>query len=137
MARETIGVDLQAALASLRSSTVQAIDRLGAANDGTIAADVVDGLRRDIGHRVERLERRVIAGAKRRETELMRQVATARGALYPHGIRQERKLAWLPFLVRGGSEVVDAMLAAAGEHARGLLAATPSLASPTASTTRV
>jgi len=126
LVRQRIAGDLQAALAALRSSTGQAIDRLGAANDGTIAADVVDGLRRDFGHRLERLERRVVSGAKRRETELMRQIATARGALYPHGIRQERKLAWLPFLARGGPLVVEAMLAAAREHARGLTIAAPS-----------
>jgi uncharacterized protein YllA (UPF0747 family) len=127
LVRQTIGGELQGALESLRSSTGQAIDRVAAANDGTISADVVDGLRRDIDHRVERLERRVIAGAKRRETDLMRQIATARGALYPHGIRQERKLAWLPFLVRGGSQVVEAMLDAAREHARALTVAAPSL----------
>jgi bacillithiol biosynthesis cysteine-adding enzyme BshC len=131
LVRQRISGELQTALASLRASTGQAIDRLGAANDGTIAADVVDGLRRDIGHRLERLERRVVASAKRRETELMRQIATARGALYPHGIRQERKLAWLPFLARGGSHVVGAMLAAARDHARGLTAAAPSVSTST------
>ncbi|HEY4305926.1 MAG TPA: bacillithiol biosynthesis BshC [Gemmatimonadaceae bacterium] len=137
LAREALSADTQAALSGLRESTNTAIDRLGNANDGTIAADVLDGLRRDIGHKLERLERRVVAGAKRRETDLMRRIATARGALYPHGIRQERKLAWLPFLARGGSPVLDAMLAAAREHARGLVSAAPSLPSPTVSTTRV
>jgi bacillithiol biosynthesis cysteine-adding enzyme BshC len=137
LVRATIDTELAAALDALRSATTQAIDRLDAANDGTIAADVVGGLRRDMGHRLERLERRVVAGAKRRETELMRQIATARGALYPHGIRQERKLAWLPFLVRGGSQLLDAMLAGARIHAQSLVTAEPALASPRAPAVRV
>jgi len=137
LARKAVAAELQAALAGLRSATDGAIDQLRRANDGTIAAEVVDGLRRDLGHRLERLERRVVASTKRRETELMRQIATARGALYPHGIRQERKLAWLPFVVRGGSQLLDAMLDAARDHARALVVAPPSLPSATAPTTRV
>lgn len=137
LVRATVATEMQTALSTLRESTAAAIDRLGKANDGTIAADVLDGLRRDIGHRLERLERRIVAGAKRRETDLMRRIATARGALYPHGIRQERKLAWLPFLARGGSAVTDAMLAAAREHARGLVGEGSSSASAMASTTPV
>jgi uncharacterized protein YllA (UPF0747 family) len=137
LVRARLGGDLQSALASLRSTTGDAIDRIGLANDGTIGAKVVDGLRHDIGHRLDRLERRVIAGAKRRETELMRQIATARGALYPHGVRQERKLAWLPFLVRGGAPVLDAMLAAAREHARSLTSSAQTLPSSASSTARV
>ena len=137
LARKSMDADLQAALAGLRGSTDSAIDRLRTANDGTIAAEVVDGLRRDLGHRLERLERRVVASTKRRETELMRQIATARGALYPHGIRQERKLAWLPFVVRGGSQLLEAMLDAAREHVRALVVAAPSLPNATAPTTRV
>jgi uncharacterized protein YllA (UPF0747 family) len=137
LARASLAPETGQALAGLRESTNSAIDRLGNANDGTIAANVLDGLRRDIGHRFDRLERRVVAGAKRRETDLMHRIATARGALYPHGIRQERKLAWLPFLVRGGPALLDAMLGAAREHARSLVTTTPSLPTQQASTTRV
>lgn len=138
LVRESLNPSTQAALTGLRESTGAAIDRLAGVNDGTISANVLDGLRRDIGHRLERLERRVVAAAKRRETDLMRRVATARGALYPHGIRQERKLAWLPFVVRGGSALLDAMLGAAREHARELTATAPALPKgPGASRARV
>lgn len=129
LARKAIDKKLLGALVALKAMTDDAVTGISDANDGVIDPKVLDGVRRDIGHRVERLERRITAGVKRRESELMRQVATARGALYPHGIRQERKLAWLPFLVHGGSNVLDAMLTAAREHARALTATGPALPS--------
>ena len=85
-----------------------------------------------------RLERRLLAAVKRRETDVMHQIATARGSLYPHGTRQERKLAFVPFLARYGPALVEQMLSAAGAHARDLLAGTPTIAaSATATTVRV
>lgn len=127
LARKAIDKQLLGALVALKATTEDAVTRIADANDGVIDQKVLDGVRRDIAHRVERLERRVTAGVKRRESALMGQVATARGALYPHGIRQERKLAWLPFLARGGSAVLAAMLDAATTHARGLVSAVQTL----------
>jgi hypothetical protein len=60
----------------------------------------------------------------------MRAIATARGALYPHGGRQERKLAYAPFLARYGSALLEQMLEEAHSHARSLVAGGPSLATP-------
>jgi bacillithiol biosynthesis cysteine-adding enzyme BshC len=127
LARAELPETTATALAALRSDTMTAIDRLRSDDAGLVAPEVVDGVRRDLAHRLDRLERRYIAGVKRRETELMGRIATARGALYPHGIRQERKLAWLPFLARGGAPLIERMLEAAREHARGVVAAAPSL----------
>ena len=59
----------------------------------------------------------------------MHRIATARGALYPHGVRQERKLGWVPFLARYGPELVEQMLDAARAHARSIVSGAPSLAS--------
>lgn len=70
---------------------------------------------------VERLERRVRAAVKRREDDAMRAIATARGSLSPFGARQERTLNFLPFHARHGDALVDAMRAAAAEHARTII----------------
>ena len=68
-----------------------------------------------------RLERRILAAVKRRETETMYALATARGSLYPFGTRQERALNFIPLLARYGPALIDDMRAAAGEHARRLI----------------
>jgi hypothetical protein len=51
----------------------------------------------------------------------MTQVATARGALFPLGTRQERALNIIPILARHGGVVIDRMRDAARAHARTLL----------------
>jgi hypothetical protein len=58
---------------------------------------------------------------KRRETSLMRDIATATAALYPDGKRQERAINFLPILARQGRPLLDAMLAEARRHARALM----------------
>ena len=70
------------------------IDALAARDDGAIVPDaVLDGLRRASSIGIERLERRSSPASKRRETDAdARQSRRLRGALYPHGVRQERKL---------------------------------------------
>jgi bacillithiol synthase len=67
---------------------------------------------------VDRLERRLVAGVKRRESARMRDVGTLRGALFPLGGRQERALNLLPLLARHGLALLADMRAAAQEHAR-------------------
>ena len=63
----------------------------------------------------------------------MRQLATARGSLFPHGARQERKLAFIPFLARYGPEVLQQMLASARVHARTIVDTPVEQASPVTS----
>ena len=90
-------------------------------SDLPLPTQVIDGAQRAIDHRLERLERRIVAAAKRRATETMTQIATARGALFPLGTRQERALNMLPFMARHGSVITDRMIAGARAHARRLV----------------
>jgi hypothetical protein len=53
----------------------------------------------------------------------MRAIATARGALFPFGQRQERTLNFLPFYARHGDPLLEEMRVAANEHARRLIGA--------------
>ena len=57
-------------------------------------------------------------------------MATARGALYPNGVRQERALNLLPLLARHGPALLVAMRARAAEHARALVNGEGSVAAP-------
>jgi uncharacterized protein YllA (UPF0747 family) len=131
LARMQVPSEMDAGLRALRESLGAGLDQLARANDGVVANEVVDGVKRTIEHRLERLERRIVAGVKRRETDLMQKIGTARGALYPHGAKQERKLAWVPFLARYGPALVEEMLESARSYARGIISGSPSL--PTSS----
>ena len=51
----------------------------------------------------------------------MREIATARGSLFPLGMPQERSLNFVPLLARYGPVLKDEMLAEARDHARGLV----------------
>ena len=57
----------------------------------------------------------------------MRRLSAARGSLFPHGVRQERKLAYIPFLARYGPDLVAQLLDAARTHARAVVAGTPAM----------
>lgn len=133
IARERLSPDAARALADLRAHIASGIASLDAANGGLLETDVIEGLRRSLEHRMARVERRLLSAVKRRETEIMHQLATARGSLYPHGTRQERKLAFIPFLARYGPELVEQLRAAAGVHARSLLTGAPVMAASSAS----
>jgi uncharacterized protein YllA (UPF0747 family) len=86
-----------------------------------VSDDVVNGLARDLGHRLDRFERRVLAGVKRRDSEAMREVAVVRAALRPLGQSPERVLNLVPFLVRYGPDLLQQMRAEAEGHARQLV----------------
>lgn len=129
VARERLPSQAEQSLERLRGDVAGDVERLRAASDGLVSDTVLDGLRRAVEHRVARVERRYTAAVKRRETEVMHRLATARGSLYPYGARQERKLAFIPFLARYGPGLVEQMLAAARAHARLLVhTAAPALA---------
>lgn len=83
---------------------------------------VLDGARHNIAHRIERLERRVVAAAKRREATTMRDIAIARTSLFPLGKPQERVLNFIPMLARHGAPLLAQMQAQASEHAASVLA---------------
>jgi bacillithiol biosynthesis cysteine-adding enzyme BshC len=86
---------------------------------------VLDGARHNIAHRIERLERRVVAAAKRRETATMRDIDIARTSLFPLGKPQERVLNFIPMLARHGAPLLAQMRARAMEHAQRMLAGQP------------
>jgi bacillithiol synthase len=127
VARDHVPTDAEQALRSLRTDLMADLDALRRVNGGIVTDAVLDGLRRDVDHKLDRLERRFLAGVKRRELDVMRRIATARASLFPHEARQERRLSYVAFFARYGPRLIDAMLAAAGTHARALVAGAPAL----------
>ncbi|MEP6731954.1 MAG: bacillithiol biosynthesis BshC [bacterium] len=105
---------LRAVIEAMPASLAPETDPLG-------LSAAIQGAMQSLQHRVDRLERRLVAGIKRRETALLRDVGTLRGALYPHGTRQERALNLIPVLSRHGLGVLPEMRDAAREHAQALI----------------
>jgi uncharacterized protein YllA (UPF0747 family) len=124
LAREAVPPALSRALSDFHRELGRHCSAVSSALEGSdlpLSPRVIDGAQRSIRHRLERLERRIVAAAKRREADTMTQIATARGALFPLGTRQERALNILPFLARHGAVITDRMIGAARAHARGLV----------------
>lgn len=113
-------------LAEAREHAAAAVRALragvGAQGGALLPEAALDGLERELEWRLARVERRVLAAVKRREHEALRDIATARAALWPLGQPQERALNLLPMLARHGPPLLDAMLARAREHAVALVA---------------
>jgi uncharacterized protein YllA (UPF0747 family) len=111
-----------AGLAAMREQIARLAESLGPEPRALGLAPAVEGAVASLQHRVDRLERRVLARIARREQDLMRDLGTVRGALYPFGVRQERALNLLPTLSRHGLELLDELRAAAGGHAAAIVA---------------
>ncbi len=112
VARALLDVELQDALERLRvavETQMIAVREATGGDDAVVAPSVLEGLASDLSARLSRFERRVYASVKRRETSAMRDVAYIRAALRPLGQSPERKLNLMPFLVRYGPGVLDAM----------------------------
>ena len=129
LAREAMAPHTAEGLARLRADVSALGERLGP-EPGTLRLDaVVQGAIASLQHRIDRLERRLLAGVARRETDRMRDLGTARGALYPFGGRQERTLNLIPILARHGAELLGELHAAATVYAdeivAGMRVATP------------
>lgn len=117
LARESIPPAVTDSIAELRSSIDKAIADLGSAGgDDLVPNGVLEGLERNVVHRIERLERRIAAGIKRRGTDALRDAAIARGALYPFASPQERSLNFVPFLARYGDGLVEQLLTEIRAH---------------------
>jgi len=86
-----------------------------------VSPAVTGGLRANMMRRLERFERRLVAAAKKQHADIMQEIATARGSLYPIGKPQERGLNFVPLLARYGTALRDEMLGEAREHARRLV----------------
>jgi uncharacterized protein YllA (UPF0747 family) len=138
LAKQAVPPGIQRALAQLRGELDRGATALSDALEASglpLTDRVVEGAERTIQHRLERLERRIIAATKRSHAETMTQIATARGALFPLGKRQERALNIIPFLARHGSIVIDRMAAGARAHARLLVGSGAEAASERSHTT--
>jgi len=122
VAREQLPSAIVKALKRARTRVESALTDLDQADRSldVLPPAVVEGAKRQLLHKLDRLERRYIAATKRKGSELLTEVGTARGALYPNGEPQERALNVIPFLAKYGDEVFAAISAKAREHA-GLL----------------
>jgi uncharacterized protein YllA (UPF0747 family) len=130
LARESMAPATASGIAALRAEISALSERLGP-EPGALRLDaVVQGAMASLHHRVDRLERRLLAGIARRETDRMRDLGTARGALYPFDERQERTLNLIPFLARHGVELLRDMHAAASSYAEAMVAGTGARAQP-------
>lgn len=114
---ERLRLTLETQIGALRESL--------AGEGAPVADEVVQGLARDLSHRIDRFERRVVAGVKRVEHDALRDVAAVRAALRPRGRSPERVLNLIPLLARYGPGLLERLRSVAASHARELVAGTP------------
>jgi uncharacterized protein YllA (UPF0747 family) len=121
IARAALPEPISRAVTEARSAIDKLAEQLLAAGGDhgrpLVPPAVVEGARRGLARRLDRLERRYLAAVKRHEVETMTDLRTAQAAMFPNGKRQERALNFLPFLARYGPAVVDEMRRLAAEHA--------------------
>ena len=122
LAREARNPRTAAGLAALRADVAALGERLGPEPRDLGLDAAVQGAIGSLQHRVDRLERRLLAGVARRESERMRDLGTARGALYPFGGRQERTLNLVPIMARHGVTLLEELHAAAAGYADEIVA---------------
>ncbi|MBI2796361.1 MAG: bacillithiol biosynthesis BshC [Gemmatimonadetes bacterium] len=123
-ARTLVDPKVLAAFARLRACLDEELAAIAAAATPEVPARSVEGTRLQLHGRADRLERRFLAAARRNDTELVRIMRVVRGALRPGGLRQERALAWWPFVARHGEALVRQLAEATGAHAGRLIAGT-------------
>ncbi len=92
-----------------------------------VSPAVTEGLRASLVRRLERFERRLVAAAKKQHADIMQEIGTARGSLYPLGKPQERALNFVPLLARYGPGFREEMLEEARGHAKRLVGVTRQL----------
>ena len=116
---KTVIEELNATRAAL-NERLDALSEAVVEERAPVSPAVTGGLRANLLRRLDRFERRLIAAAKREHSDIMHEIATARGSLYPLGQPQERSLSFVPLLARYGAILKQEMLAEAREHARRL-----------------
>ena len=121
IAQALLPADVSGTIGALRAAVDDGAARLTAVDLPPLAPPVADGFRRQMQHRIDRLERRLRAAVARREQATMRELAQLRASLYPGGTRQERALNLLPLLARFGRGTLLDMADAARQHARWLV----------------
>lgn len=128
VARQRLSEMMADAIERLRvtvETQVGALRESGPSDRSVVADEVVQGLASDLEARIARFERRVLAGVKRREDGLMQEVAALRAILRPQGQSPERVLNLVPWLVRYGPALLDAIAAEIRPHVRGLVDGDP------------
>jgi bacillithiol biosynthesis cysteine-adding enzyme BshC len=126
LARAAWPSDVANSLEQLRRTLAERLGELKSSLqhvDELVPASTVDGTGRALDWRLTRLERRINAAVKRREADLLRDLATVRASLFPGGVRQERALNLVPMLARHGVGLLEAMRDSAAVHARALVVA--------------
>jgi glutamate-1-semialdehyde aminotransferase len=108
-------------LAALNAAIEGGMNAISAAAGGLTTPEVLEGARKQLQHRAERLERRLRAAATRLETDAVRDLAAIRATIQPEGERQERRLNYLPFLARYGEPLVARLREGARQHAVSLI----------------
>ena len=122
LARAAMPAEVARELQAMREAAARGTQALArAAGEHALPDAVYEGARRQLEARIERLERRHVAAQKRRSDEMLRDVGTLRGALYPGGKRQERALNFIPLLARHGPALLERMREQAAVHARALI----------------
>jgi uncharacterized protein YllA (UPF0747 family) len=126
LATESLPAEVSAEWKRLRENVRSSMGSFSAAvrRADLLPEAVVEGLERQLDHKLSRGERRLLAAVKRREARARHDIAVAGGALFPRGQRQERVLNFIPMLARNGQPLVDAMQASAADHAATLVEAT-------------
>jgi len=133
--RDPHAAEQQVARAQLDETVADTMERLRVTLDTQVRAlrevlygegapvpdEVVHGLAKDLAHRLDRFERRLLAGVKQRESEALREVSALRAALRPQGKSPERVLNIVPLLVRYGPGVLSRMRQEALPHAQALV----------------
>ena len=124
-ARATMPAEVTQSWERLQQALAASLDDLDAAVRDTrlLPPAMIAGLRRSLGHKLGRAERRLLAAAKRRDDQVRRDIMTVVSALHPLGKRQERVLNFVPMLARGGDPLLAEMLAGARRHAASLVGA--------------
>jgi uncharacterized protein YllA (UPF0747 family) len=121
MATDAMSARTAAALESVRSSIALLPEALKPEAAELGIGGAVQGGTQALQHRMDRLERRIVAAIKRREGGRMRDVATLRAHLFPRGSRQERTVNLIPILARQGLDLLTEMRQVAGAHAKSLI----------------
>ncbi|HEX6575075.1 MAG TPA: bacillithiol biosynthesis BshC, partial [Gemmatimonadaceae bacterium] len=118
LARDSFPPALRAGIEDLRDALDKAASTL-AHREGAelVSPGVLDGLKRNVNHRIERLERRIAASVKRKGNSALHDAAVARGFLFPFGSPQERALNLIPLVARNGPVLLDAVMDETAKHA--------------------
>jgi uncharacterized protein YllA (UPF0747 family) len=133
VARSRLSKRILEELEATRALLDQRLDALtGAIDEGgtPISPAVTGGLHANLVRRLDRFERRLIAAAKKQHSDVMVEIATARGSLYPFGKQQERSLNFVPLLARYGPALRQDMLEQAERHATGIIGTSSGSESP-------